>query len=259
MEEIKRSPTRLVLRTRLADGASVYIKRYLQTNWGRRIASRVHPSKARREYEVTLAALDRDIPAAPALAAAEVWDRGFLVENYIVLEAVEPAVSLGQALGETSPVAGGMTRGELLQVLARFLVSIQQKGFNHDDLRCDHILVRRPADRPPEFVLIDLDGARIHRGPLGFSQIVHNLVQLNRSTWGMAPTPAERLQFLRELIRVHPRLSDCRAPALWRRIAALSAIRRRKGSSGRQWLRRARFELFGQLSGKVQRTLKEDS
>jgi len=231
--EIKRSRSRRVLQVRLKDGRSAYLKRYRVKSRPRQAASLFHPSKARREYTVCREARRRGLPVAAAVGAAEVRRHGFLLESYIAHEAVEPAVPLQELLRSPQADLGPLSRKALLKALAGFVASIQQSGIEHDDLQSSHILVRLPIQPSPQFTLIDMDGARLHPGPLDRREVIRHLAQLNRSLWGKAPTPRERLQFLRELIKVHPQLKGVRAKPLWERIALLSALR---------WGRKSRVE-----------------
>jgi len=257
-EEIKRSRSRLVIRQQLADGRSVYLKRYWVKTRGRKAASLFHASKVKREYAVSRAAFDLGLPVARVVGGAEIRRGGFLVESYIAHEAVEPSVPLQALVQNPDADLGPLSRRDLLAALARFLLSIQIKGLEHNDLQSDHVLVRCPLSNPPEFALIDLDGARLHSTPLGLAAIVNNLVQLNRSLWGKVPLPQERLQFLRELIKVHPRLKEQGVARLWRRVAVLSALRREKRSYPKRLFYRSQFELRGQIPGQLQRILKKE-
>ncbi len=256
-KEVKRSRSRLVVQQFLRDGRSVYLKRYKVKTPGRKAASLVHPSKVKREYTVSQAALERGLPVAPVIGAAEIRQSGFLVESYIAHEAVEPSISLQELLENPTADLGPLSRKELLAAVAHLLVTVQQKGLEHDDLKSHHILLRRPLEKPPQFVLIDLDGARLHSGPLGLGAILNNLAQLNRSLWKKVPAPAERLQFLRELIRVHPRLEEQGVGRLWRRVAVLSALRRKKISRAERLRYRLQFELGGQIPRELYRILRE--
>jgi len=256
-EVAKTSRSRFVIRIEWAAGQAVYIKRYRLLDWKRRAASWIHASKVRRERELTEEALRRGIAVPRAMATLEIRRGGRLVESYLVQEAIEPAVSL-EALLRQSPRLKPWAEPERFRAaLIRFLIGIQQKGFKHEDLRADHILIRESAADPPGFVLIDLDGARLQNGPLGLSQIVHNLVQLNRSTWGLGLSAWDRLRFLREFIKVHPRLGHYRAGPLWRRIALESALRRKKSPPLERLRLRTRYEFQGKIPEALSRVLKE--
>lgn len=256
-EEIKRSRSRLVVRVRLKNGRSAYLKRYRVKGWARQAASLLHPSKVKREYTICQEAKKRGLPVAPVIGAAEVQQSGFLVESYIAHEAVEPAVSLQELLRNPAADLAPLGREGLLKALAHFLVFMQENGVEHADLQSSHILVRLPIQLPPEFVLIDLDGARLHEGSLGREAVIRHLVQLNRSLWGKAPTPPERLQFLRELIKVHPRLVGLGARRLWYRVAFLSALRWGKKSRIERTFYSWKFIFSDRLPPHLRHILKE--
>lgn len=246
---VKQSRTRKVLRATLADNRAVYIKRYKIGSIPRRIASLVHTSKARREFQVNMEAERRQVPVARVLGGVEVEKNLTIRENYLIHEAVEPACDLKEYCQRFEKVSESEPLAELRRSLVRFLVEVQGKGFKHDDFRADHILVCDGDDSESglQFVLIDLDNAAFRNGPLGYDDIVHNLVQLNRSLWGKWPSLWERLKFLREFIRVHPRLCNQSTLELWTRIAVLSVQRRRKDPWPIQVLDSARFEMTGKM------------
>jgi hypothetical protein len=259
----KRSRSRLGYRVPLEDGRAIYIKRYKVTGLRRRSAALAGPSKARREYNVSVWAEKRGLPVARVLGGADVYSHGRLRESYIAHEAFEPALTLEDITRAWNREASSGDRDQLRRDVAAMLVGVQQKGLEHVDLRAEHILVRQTEEGPAELCLIDLDNARRHRSPLGFSAIVRNLVQINRSMWYPQVSPFERLKFLREYIKVHPRLSNANTRDLWKRIAALSAIRKRKGPRSMRFLvrgirlwDRTRFELTGTISSGLRKRLK---
>lgn len=254
----KISRSRFVIRIEWAPGQAVYIKRYRLLDWKRRAASWVHSSKVRRERELTEGAVRRGISVPRAMATLEIRRGGRLVESYLVQEAIEPAVSLETLLRRSLHLEPLTEPDRFRAALIRFLTGIQQKGFKHEDLRIDHILIREPVSDSPVFVLIDLDGAKLSNGPLGLSRIVQNLVQLNRSTWGSGLSAWDRLRFLREFIKVHPRLGHYRAGPLWRRIAVESALRRKKSPSLERLRLRSRYEFNGKIPEALSRMLKEE-
>lgn len=254
--EIKRSRSRLVLKVQLKDGRSAYLKRYRVKSRPRQAASLVHPSKAKREYAVCREATQRGLPVASVIGAAEVRRHGLLLESYVAHKAVEPAASLQELLRNPQADLGPLSRKALLEALAGFVASIQESGIEHDDLQSSHILVRLPIQSSPQFVLIDMDGARLHPGPLGRREVIHHLAQLNRSLWGKAPTPRERLQFLRELIKVHPQLKGVRPKPLWERIALLSALRWGKKSRAQQEFYAWKFIFSGRFPPHLRQILK---
>jgi hypothetical protein len=84
------------------------------------------------------------------------------------------------------------------------------------------------------------------------------MVQINRSTWGLGLSAWDRLRFLREFIKVHPRLGHYRAGPLWRRIALESALRRKKSPPFVRLQLRARDEFDDKIPEALRRVLKED-
>jgi hypothetical protein len=250
-EEIKRSRSRLVVRMPGPDGHPVYIKRYKIRTTVRQYASLLHHSKSRREISVHQAAEQQGIPVAPVVLGLDIRHNGILRESYLVQKEIPEAVAIQDWI-----ISENFDPDMLIPKLARFLVDVQQKGFYHDDLRTDHILLRWKEKNHPEFFLIDLDNARLHNGPLGFEDIVNNLVQLNRSLFDTPLHPWLLLQFLREFTRVHPRLESRHPGPLWRRISFFSGLRKARPNPMRETWYRLQYEMTGDIPEPIKKILK---
>lgn len=246
-ELIKQAPTRIVVRVTLPDGRAAFVKRYRLKSCFHRMASWVHASKARREYQVSLQAAEAGIPVAPVLGAAEVYHRGLLFESYVIQESVEPARSLLQLLRHGVLKERSEDFRRISGNLAGFTVFAHDHGFLHDDFRTDHILLKKFTEDSPEFILIDLDNSRLLKRPLTRKEVLQNLVQLNRSLWKDPPGPLSRMRFLRTLIRIHSGLRGCNPRVLFRQVFVCSAIREYRLPFWRRIPEWIRFQVTGQI------------
>lgn len=254
---IKSSASRMVVKAPLDDNRTVFIKRYRIQSFGHMLVSLFHASKARREFLATQMAQVKGISVATVLAAAEQRVTGFLRESYLVLEAIEPSKSLEELLTKDFATWEKKAQQDFLSQLCRYLVEVQEKGFKHDDFRSDHILIRQSPGIQQEFALIDLDGAKDYGAPLHRDAIIHNLVQLNRSLWREVPTPWQRLQFLREFTKVHPRLKNETVSRLWHEVAFLSALRKSRVAPPLRLAYRICFHFTGKIPESLRPWLKK--
>jgi hypothetical protein len=197
---VKRSHTRCVLALAIegTGGALVraFAKRYRAREFFSRAASLFHPSKARREWEAGRELLRRGVPTAEPLLWAEKRRCGVRTESYLVTRALAGAVPFRRLWNS---LATPSSRRDWLEILARFLRENHEKGFAHDDLRADHVLVVPacpPRSAAPQFYFIDLDNSRIAPSVSRYRR-VHNFFQFLRSLGSKPPTSEEIDVFLR--------------------------------------------------------------
>lgn len=119
-------------------------------------------SRERRGLETALMVLDNGIPTATPVALLKHRVPG---ESWLVLEFLDGAVDLVQALSPTLPGFPPLTASErrrLAQSLAQLFANLERSGLSHRDLKASNVMVqfKRPSDRTPKIYIIDLDGFR---------------------------------------------------------------------------------------------------
>lgn len=106
-------------------------------------------------------------------------------------------------------------RHQLLAALGTFVGRLHNTGFIAGELEAGNILVAMPGERPG-FALIDNEGNR-HCSPAPGKQLLHNLVQLNRSLPSQL-SRCDRYRVLQAWHRQMPELSPLEARILARAI-----------------------------------------
>lgn len=198
-ERVKRSRTRGVLRF-LANGAigtsvCVFAKRCKVSVWTKRIGSLFVRCKSRREWDLGWELLRRGIPTAMPLLWAERRRFGMVAENYLVLLGIDRSASF---LAVWRNLTTQEMRLEWLGRLAHFVRAAHEKGFAHDDLSAEHVLVVAgyPTNQsPPQLYFIDLDHGRIGDKVSPYRR-AHNFFQIFRSLPSDLLGPEERRAFL---------------------------------------------------------------
>jgi hypothetical protein len=129
-------------------------------------------------------------------AEARPWGPSLLVS-----ELVDDAVPCDRFLAEQGP------NGPLVRQFAGFIRKMHDAGVAHVDLQLRNVLVRPrsvvggtgAAARNYEFLLVDLEDVRVHRG-LSHRVRAGNLHRLNK--WAMTTVPVKwRLRFLKHYLR----------------------------------------------------------
>ena len=97
-----------------------------------------------------------------------------LVRAWLAVEQIDDATDLGECFRSGRPPEPG----ELDAVLS-LVRTMHDRGLEHRDLNLGNLLLRRGAE--PAAWVVDLDGARLHSGPLPFAMRQRALRRLERS------------------------------------------------------------------------------
>ncbi len=117
----------------------------------------------------------RGIPTPRAAAMLLRAEGRALVRAWLAVEEVPGAVDLSRRWGESPPEAD-----EERAVLS-FVRAFHDAGLEHRDLNLGNLLTRPRSGGPPELLLVDLDRARWHPGPLPVPARRRGLRRLARS------------------------------------------------------------------------------
>jgi tRNA A-37 threonylcarbamoyl transferase component Bud32 len=133
--------------------------------------------------------------------------------------------------GARSPLASlpRASRRAALHRLGRFLRRLHDAETSHRDLKAPN-LVAIPGSRGVSFAVVDLDGARVHRGPVPWQRRARDLARLDASLPSSAVSRADRLRVLRGYFAAFERLPVDRA-TFAARVARASAAKRRAARS----------------------------
>jgi hypothetical protein len=185
---VKKSTTRSVLTFTLptADAnqsVRLFVKRCKPRVNLKTLFSWCRKSKCAREWDLGWELRRRGIPTAFPLGWADQRVHGLLRESYLVTLGLENTCSfydLYCKLGDQD------ARMFWMGNLGHFIRQAHEKGFAHDDLSSEHVLVEQypeaPADvKGPQFYFIDLDQSRLYPGAVTPYRRAHNFFQIFRS------------------------------------------------------------------------------
>jgi tRNA A-37 threonylcarbamoyl transferase component Bud32 len=159
-------------------GQALFLKKYKIKDWKERLKYLIWPSKAKKEWTLSLAfrAKGVQIPAPVGLMERRRW--GFLEENLFI----------SQAIGEAQPLIdyfkerfgeGDFSKEEekrrIVRLLGDTVRHIHDRGLFHADLHAGNFLIRRSGEGT--LYLIDLHSARMRR-TLSQRQRLWNIAQL---------------------------------------------------------------------------------
>ncbi|MEN6626512.1 MAG: lipopolysaccharide kinase InaA family protein [Candidatus Sumerlaeia bacterium] len=182
----------------------VYAKRYTIDNWLKRVGNLFSGGKARREYELGWALLERGlttpIPLAWALPSPPRLLTPAITSNFLLTLELENQGTLPvwAEKGQADRVPGFYT------ILARFLAAMHLAGFYHDDCLAKNFSISPGADFANDdvlslFQIFDIDHGRIHENGLPFGPRSYNLYQMISSLRKSGlPDRERRVQFLRD-------------------------------------------------------------
>lgn len=191
---------------------TLFAKRYLVNTLRRQIGNRLAGSKAERELALGLELRRAGIPTPAPLACAVHLSS---VARQPGGEILPPASYLltrewpneGSALDWVRFHPG---QAEVFwALLARFLAHAHDRGFYHDDLSSEHLLVARDLDparadpaspRTPPFAFIDIDNGRLFPAPIEMSLRVVNVFQIFRSMTFRRFPREQRARFVAEYL-----------------------------------------------------------
>ncbi len=135
-------------------------------------------SKARRAYHMAQRLVERDIGTPLPLGFLERWNRGRLVESYLLTEYrrewLNGRSELRRLFGGDPQYRAGTN---LLRFLAHEIRRFHDAGFQHGDLGHQNILVRRTAHGWQDARFVDLNRVRI-RNALSLLQRGREISQL---------------------------------------------------------------------------------
>lgn len=231
VEEVKRSPQRVVYRVRLPEGG-IYIKQFLVPGKRELFRQWLRRGKGRNEGRRAAELAGLGVPTIEPIALGEERRRGFLFENYLISAEIPDALPLDRFLDERlaglPPSAESRLRRELARSLGRLTARLHRAGLVHDDYHAGNVLARIGEGGRLELAMIDLDALR-RRPRLGRAGRLANLSHLNHSFW-LRSTRTERLRFLRAY------LDELGERAEWRGWAA-RIERRTRAWAERLWRR----------------------
>ncbi|OPX24943.1 MAG: hypothetical protein B1H04_01105 [Planctomycetales bacterium 4484_123] len=253
VQVVKDSPSSLVVRRRLRVGSvelDVFIKRARRKKAIRWVLDLFRPSRSMRAFGYGHALLARHIYNALPLAAMERRWAGFLLDSFLITEAVDGAMHLNRFLsrylgraeaGEVLPAAQQRHLArEVLWQLGRLVRRLHEEGFAHRDLKASNLLVRwsGQVNRPPQIIMVDLDGLRRVRRVTARQQF-RGLMRLNVSLLECpAVNHAGRLRMLLGYLR-RPGAGRVNFKPYWRELQRWSGEKIRRQIRSRQRRQRA--------------------
>ncbi|MHC4406097.1 MAG: lipopolysaccharide kinase InaA family protein [Planctomycetota bacterium] len=151
VEAVKAGGHRSVYRVDLP-GRAFYVKHYRRDRWIDGLQHLLRPSASRREWQNAREIARRRIPTIRPVAWAEQVRGGLIRDNYLVTEAVQPAIPLDEHLlgnlPQLPPPDRFSMRGRVLDCLARFVAAMHEAGIVHNDLHLGNLLLTRWSAGP---------------------------------------------------------------------------------------------------------------
>lgn len=198
-----------------------------------RVRDRFRVPRALRAFRRAYALRIRGVACPTPLAAAARPDGTGVAVFELLRDGEGDAVDLDRAVrgrgGAPAPYATlprGLRREALFE-LGRFLRRMHDAEVSHRDLKAPNLVARREDGRVT-FALVDLEGARVRRGPVAWRRRARDLGRLDASV-GPVVTRADRRRVLAGYFAAFRRAPTTPA-AFARRAAAASA--RKRGPSG---------------------------
>jgi tRNA A-37 threonylcarbamoyl transferase component Bud32 len=167
----------------------------------------------------------------PLLAAADGRGRGVYVAA--LAGGASPATDLHRACegGARAPLAALSPRERrvALHRLGRFLRRMHDAEVSHRDLKAPN-LVAVPGPRGPAYAVVDLEGARLRRGPVPWTRRARDLARLDASVPASVVSRADRVRVLRGYYAAFER-APTPLEGFARRVERASAAKRRAARS----------------------------
>lgn len=160
------------------DGHGLFVKKFKVKNWKERLKYCVLPSRAMREWDVSLAARQKGVKVPTPVGIMERTQGWFLKESIYVSEAIEGARPLMDFFRERFPekdLKGEEHKRRIVRLLGDTLRRIHDGGLFPADLHAGNFLIRKSGEVP--LYLIDLHSARMRKG-LSQRQRSWNIAQL---------------------------------------------------------------------------------
>ncbi len=162
---IKSNKARTTLSAPFVNGQRVIVKRYHSKGWLERIKYLFRPSRAKAEWDMMNALLDKGISTCVPLAYGERRRWGFLLDGSLIVKEIPDCLSFQAYIRRHySGVLSKdkiLQKRELLRKLAGFVRHIHDKDIDHRDFHGGNILVTETDSGNPVFYLIDLHKARV--------------------------------------------------------------------------------------------------
>jgi tRNA A-37 threonylcarbamoyl transferase component Bud32 len=191
---VKHAPHRTVYRVVLP-GLDFHLKQYRRADARAWLRELVRPTKARLEWERTLAVVERGVPTVAPLAFGEAADSAAC--SFLATRTLPDAAPLNAFLETTLPAFAPPRKARIRQrvavALGELLACMHDAGVTQHDLHPGNVLLRLDADDVPHLRLIDLYAAEVGE-PLPWDASRANLVVFNR--WFMLRSErSDRLRF----------------------------------------------------------------
>jgi len=234
---IKRSPARIIFATSLtsAEGAlPVVTKIYRHAKLGDWIKANIVGSKARHEWRITNAAVERGLSTVSPVAYGERRSFGILKESYLITRQLFNCTTLEELLfsDDGTLQADARTRREIISLLATLLRRMHDSGIYHRDLHPGNFLVETSPAGERRLYLLDLHRASARRS-LRRAQRLRSLAQFNMFA-SISLSRSERLLFFTRYFG-EDRLWQDEKKALLERLES-----RTRAMRGRLWKGRVR-------------------
>lgn len=193
---VKDRPQRMVYRVVLP-GLDFYLKQYRIADARAWLRELVRPSKARLEWERTLAVAERGVPTIKPLAFGETCEHDGSACSFLATRTLPDAVPLNTFLEMTLPNFDASRKTRIRQRLAvtlgELMAAMHDAGVTQHDLHPGNVLLRLDEADTPHLHLIDLYAVEVG-DPLTWDASRANLVVFNR--WFMLRSErADRLRF----------------------------------------------------------------
>lgn len=154
------------------DGIDFVVKRYKRPNLVQRVAYTFFcPGKAERAYRYAGIMLSLGIDTPAPVAYIEIRDSGLLSDSYFISSRSFDK-PLYPELVDTPDYDKDLARD-----VARFMVSLHEKGVLHGDPNLNNILYHRDSDGKPHFTLIDTNRTKFATS-FSREECIHNLMRL---------------------------------------------------------------------------------
>ena len=173
-ELIRESKIRWAALLSLPDGRRIFLKRDRTKGWGERLKYLVFPSKAQKEWVLTLQLEKRRIRTPQPLGWIEKVTGGFVTESFYLAEAVGAGISAMDELGRLKEDAA-------IEDFAKTVRKIHGAGLYHGDLHAGNFLWHEGS-----LFLTDLHSGKFLKN-LSLGQRLWNLTHLFhslRAVWG---------------------------------------------------------------------------
>jgi tRNA A-37 threonylcarbamoyl transferase component Bud32 len=188
---VKNAPHRTIHRVELAKKFTFFLKQYRAAGLRNRLREMLRSTKAKAEYDKAAALAKRGILVPNPLGWGILGDSLAPTASFLLSEAVSEARHLTDELSDRTP----RRRQQLAISLGEYVAQLHAAGVTHRDFHPGNLLVRWPANAPPQFVLIDLHEVRIDQ-PLDWRRRCKNLCVFNRY-FILRASRTDRLRFWR--------------------------------------------------------------